>query len=181
MVVTNDQDLDARVRSLRNLAFGNASRYLHTDLGYNYRLSNVLAAIGVAQMERVDGLIRKKLEIASWYNGLLGGNRELTLPVQNKGAKNVYWMYGLLIDESSAVSRDELMAALGRKGIETRAFFTPMHKQPALLERGLFKSDRLRVSEDLSRRGLYIPSGLPLKRQQAEEVSQTILGLVRHR
>lgn len=179
MVVTGDAETAEKLKSLRNLAYGNSKRYLHTDLGYNYRLSNVLAAIGLAQMERVDALIAKKIEIASLYNEYLRGKEELTLPVQERWAKNVYWMYGVLVNEQSKVHKDALMKKLAGTGIETRSFFCPLHKQEAFLKLGLFRGERLGVSEDISERGLYLPSGLALSRQQVREVSRRVTEFVR--
>lgn len=172
MVVTNDTALAARLSLLRNQAF-EEPRFVHRDVGFNYRLTNLQAAIGLAQCERVDAKIARKREIAGWYTALLAGLEGVTLPVEESWALNVYWMYGVVLDESFGRSRDEVMAMLARAGVETRAFFWPMHEQP------VFRKDDPRfpvtggsypVAERLGRRGFYLPSGLTLTREQVERV-----------
>jgi perosamine synthetase len=173
MVVTDDATVATRLRLLRNQAF-EQPRFVHRHVGYNYRLTNVQAAIGLAQCERVDAKVARKREIAAWYTDLLEKERDLTLPVERPWARNVYWMYGIVVSAGASVSRDALMRAMYERGVETRAFFYPLHRQPVFAER---RDDRYPdtsiaspVSERLGRDGLYLPSGLGLTRAQAEEV-----------
>lgn len=172
MVVTNNKRFAEKMRSMRNLSFGDVKRYLHKDLGYNFRMTNVQAAMGVAQMERVEELIERKITIASLYTKYLKNVNGLTLPVEMPWAKNVYWMYGIVLDKRYELTKEELMQALYKRGIETRSFFVPMEKQPAL--RPLFEGERYGVAEKISRNGLYLPSGMGLKREQIEYVCNAI-------
>ena len=172
MVVTSDDDLARRARLLRNQAFGEP-RFVHHDFGFNYRMTNLQAAIGLAQCERIEQKVGRKREIARIYLDLLQGQPDLTLPAERPWAKNVYWMFGVLLGDGFGVPRDEVMRRLKNSGVETRAFFHPLHSQP------VYKGSDPRypdttgvypVSEDLWNRGLYLPSGLGLTRVQQEEV-----------
>jgi perosamine synthetase len=172
MVLCKDEKLATRLRLLRNQAF-QEPRFVHDVMGFNYRLTNIQAAIGVAQTEMIDEKVEKKRWIGRTYNELLAGSGDFTLPVEEPWAKNVYWMYGVLVEESFGVMKDDLMKQLRHKGVDTRAFFCPMSLQP------VYKGDDPRypdssgdypVSVDLWNRGLYLPSGLGLTRGQIEEV-----------
>jgi perosamine synthetase len=173
MVMTDDADLAARVRMLRNQAF-EQPRFVHRHAGFNYRLTNVQAAIGLAQCERVEAKVARKREIAAWYTELLEEDRGVTLPVERPWARNVYWMYGVVLGPGASIPRDALMLAMYERSVDTRAFFHPLHRQPLLAKR---KDDRYPdtsgdypVSARLGRDGLYLPSGLGLTRAQVEEV-----------
>jgi perosamine synthetase len=181
MVTADDEELDHKLRSLKNLAFGDTARYTHTDLGYNYRMPNVLAAIGLAQMGRVNELIEKKRKIADWYKDGLSQAEGLELPTEKPWARNVYWMFGIVLDRSAGLNRNSLMRKLSRSGVETRAFFVPMHKQRVFHSIGLFKGLRLPVSERLSEGGLYLPSGATLTRREVEYVCQQVISALSHR
>ena len=111
---------------------------------------------------------------ARLYNRLLAEAGGIVLPREEEWAKNVYWMYGILLEDSFGVSRDELMDRLREKGVETRAFFIPVHQQPALTKQGLFEGEDYPVAEMLSARGLYLPSGSGLTEQQIELVCQAV-------
>lgn len=177
MIVTNNKKIYERSQLLKNLAFSPKKRFTHYHLGNNFRLSNLQAAIGLAQMERIDEFIEKKRRIAHKYNKILKDVPGITLPCEEPWAKNVYWMYGVLVGKKFGTSRDKLMQKLKQKGIETRHFFTPMHMQPVFKKMGFFKNIRLPVSEDLSRRGFYLPSGVNLTNKQIEFVGKTIVDL----
>jgi len=176
MLITDSAKINERAKLLRNLAFDSKRRFLHDYLGYNYRMTNVEAAIGVAQLGRVDEFIQKKRYIASFYNSMLKDIPGLTLPVEKPWAKNVYWMYCIVVEDEFGISRDELMAGLLEKGIETRTMFIPMNQQPAFHKLGLFKDkkDRCPVAEELGRRGLYLPSGIGLTDKQLEYVGEAV-------
>lgn len=177
MVLCSDAALAAKLRLLRDQGF-EQPRFVHRVIGYNYRLTNLQAAIGLAQTERVTEKVEKKREIARWYNEALAGSGDLDLPWEAPGAKNVYWMYGVKLGDRFRQGRDGVMAELKGKGVDTRAFFCPMHLQPAF--RGSdarfpdFAGD-FPVSEDLWKRGLYLPSGLGLTREQVREVASKLL------
>ncbi|HAG08568.1 MAG TPA: hypothetical protein DCK87_03250 [Desulfotomaculum sp.] len=174
MVVTNNPEIAQRARLLKDLAFSPEKRFLHLDIGFNYRMTNLQAAIGLAQLEKVDHLVAARRRNAHYYNRFLKDMPGITLPVERKEAKNVYWMYGLLIEDEFGMSRDELMDRLREKGIETRTFFYPMHQQPVFQKMNLFNGEKYPVAEALAQKGLYLPSGSGLKKEEIEEVCQTI-------
>ncbi len=178
MVLTSDGALAARCRALRNLCFGAQRRFVHEELGWNYRMSNLQAAVGVAQMERLDATLRKKRQIGGWYDELLADIPELErLPPRTAYAENLYWVYGLVLRDDVPFDAEEAMRRLSVRGIGTRPFFWPMHEQPALRRRGLFEGVACPVAERIARRGFYVPSGLALTREQAERVSDAVHGL----
>lgn len=180
MCVTDNKAWAEKMQSLRNLAFGDASRYLHTDLGYNYRMTNVQAAIGFAQMQRVDELVKRKRVVAAQYSRELRNVNGITTPCEMPWAKNVYWMYGILIDRKKfRISKDELMAELLKHGIETRSFFVPMQNQPVFRSLGLFRNDKCPVSDRLGREGLYLPSSTGLGKEEIVHICDVIKGLGR--
>ena len=173
MVLCSDGKLAEEMRLLRNQAF-EQPRFVHRRIGFNYRLTNVQAAIGLAQVEKVDEKVEKKREIARWYAEAFANVEDVELPAEAPGAKNVYWMYGVKLGDSFRRGRDGVMAALKEKGVETRAFFCPMHRQPVFQgtdSRFPDVSGSYPVSDDLWKRGLYLPSGLGLTRSQVEEVA----------
>jgi perosamine synthetase len=170
MVVTNNLEFVERLRSLRNLCFRQDRRFFHTDLGHNYRLTNLQAAVGVAQVDDVDMHIQKKRWIAACYRERLRNIGHISLPVERHWAKHVYWMYGLVLNDSVPFDAVEFARRLREQGIETRPFFLGMHEQPVLQARGLFQREVYPVSETLARRGLYIPSGLTLTESQIDRV-----------
>ncbi|GAB6275361.1 MAG: DegT/DnrJ/EryC1/StrS family aminotransferase [Peptococcaceae bacterium] len=174
MVITNNEEVAQKARLLKDLAFSPEKRFLHNSIGFNYRMTNIQAAIGLGQLEKIDDLIAARRRNAYYYNRLLKDLPGITLPVERKEAKNVYWMYGILIEDEFGLSRDELMFKLKEKGIETRTFFYPMHQQPAFQEMGLFAGEKYPVAEALSQKGLYLPSGSGLKKEEIEAVCQAI-------
>ncbi len=177
MVVTNDSRIRDRAALLRNQAF-EQERFLHRAVGFNYRMTNVQAAIGLAQLEQVDDRVQKKLELAHAYRELLSACPDVQLPTCRNWAKNVYWMFGLLLKPSFGRSAAEVRALLQEQGIETRSFFVPMHRQP------IYNGDHPRwpnlagpfpVSEMLAERGLYLPSGPTLTYETQCRVVQALL------
>lgn len=175
MVLTDDAQLAERCRSLRNLCFQPGRRFVHEELGYNFRISNLQAAVGVAQLERLDEFVRRKREMGSRYAKLLAGCDGLRLPLAaTEYADNIYWVYGLVLDESVATDAAGMMALLAARGIGTRPFFWPLHEQPVFRRLGLAGEQRFPVAETLARRGLYLPSGLALSAQQAQRVAATV-------
>jgi perosamine synthetase len=166
MVVTDDGELAARARSLKDLAFDPDRRFLHSAVGFNYRMTNIQAAIGLAQLERIDDFVARRRDHAASYARLLRDIPGLTLPVEKPWARNVYWMYGMLVGDTFGVPRDTLAVRLSEEGIETRVFFHPMHAQPVFRKRGLFAGERCPVSERLGAQGLYLPSGSDLNGEE---------------
>jgi len=170
MVVTDDAGLAERARSLRNLCFRRDQRFLHDELGYNFRITNLQAAIGLAQVERVEDHVSRKRRMAALYTERLCNVAGLKLPVERPGVKNVYWMYGVVLDDVVDVDAAGFARRLREQGVDTRPFFLGMHEQPVLRERGFFAGESYPVTERLSRRGLYLPSGLGLGEAEIEKV-----------
>lgn len=173
MVVTNNQTLAVKIRSLSDMSYSLKKRFLHTSLGFTYRMTNMQAALGLAQLENVEQLSIKKRQIAQIYNKLLSNLPSLKLPVEKKWAKNSYWVYGVLI-KSSKINRDKLRKKLFEKGIDTRDFFIPTHNQPALKKLGINIKEKFPIAQKLSRQGLYLPSGPDISIKQIEYVCKTI-------
>lgn len=169
MVLTNDDATAARLRSGRNLAFGEP-RFVHKELGHNYRLTNIQAAIGAAQVADIEARVARKRAMAAYYDERLSRIGCLQLPVERPWAKNVYWMYGVVLRDDAPLDRDAFATRLRERGVETRPFFVGMHEQPVLRERGLFAGERYPVTDRIARRGLYLPSGLALSREQQDAV-----------
>ena len=180
MVVTDDPQLADKARRLKDLAHAPGKRFLHTDLGFNYRMTNLQAALGVAQLKKINTHIKKKRWMAGEYNKGLKGIPGLRLPVEKPWAKNVYWMYGVLVEKEFGLSRDQLVEALKKQGIETRSFFVPMHLQPVFAEdtRKTRKYGPFPVAERLSEQGFYLPSGLTISQDQIHYICRRIRGLV---
>ena len=181
MVVTNDLRLADKARRLKDLAHAPSKRFLHTDLGFNYRMTNLQAALGVAQLKKITSHIKKKFWMAKEYKKGLKDITGLRLPIEKPWAKSVYWMYGVLVEKALGLSRDELMNQLKKQGIETRSFFIPMHLQP-VFSRGHIKAKRYGaypVAEKLSEQGFYLPSGLTISRDQILYICQQIKRIVR--
>jgi perosamine synthetase len=179
MVVTDDDTLAEKLRYYKNLCFPLAGprRYVHEHIGFNYRMPNTVAAIGLAQLERVDDLVFRRRENARRYNARLRAQRGITIPVDREWATNSYWMYSVLIEDDFGLSRDEVMRRLGERGVETRSFFVPMHQQVALKNYGCDVSGHYPNAEHVSPRGLYLPSGSGLTDAQIERVCQELLSL----
>ncbi len=179
IVTTNNENLAKRLKLLRNHAFGKP-RFIHTDLGFNYRMTNIQAAIGLAQMEKADMLVESRINNANLYTKLLKNIEGITLPVQKEWAKNVYWMYGIVIEDEFGKPADKVRKLLLEKGIDTRQFFIPMHKQPCYQkedERFPNIEGKYPVSDSLGKNGFYIPSSSSLTKEQIEKVVETIISI----
>ncbi|WP_100380066.1 DegT/DnrJ/EryC1/StrS family aminotransferase [Polynucleobacter brandtiae] len=175
MVVTNDLALADACRSLRNLCFQPSKRFVHERLGWNMRMTNLQAAIGLAQLERLDEFVDRKRRMGCLYTRLLEGIKGFDLPLSKTDyAENIYWVYGLNINGDQEINAKEAMNRLAKRGIGTRPFFYPMHEQPILREMGFFKGERYPEAEKLSRKGFYIPSGMALTQDQIKHVAHEI-------
>jgi perosamine synthetase len=174
MVLTDDDGLAHRLRSLRNLGFDPERRFVHDEVGFNFRLTNLQAAVGVAQIERVDETIARKREVAARYTERLSRLDGLQLPIEEPWVRNVYWMYGIVIDEQTGFDATMFAEHLSEEGVETRPFFVGMHEQPALQRRGLFAGESYPVAERLARQGLYLPSGTALRDAQVDAVCNAV-------
>ncbi len=171
MIVTDNIKIAERCRSLRNICFNNKRRFLHYELGWNYRFTNLQSAIGLAQLEKLNRFIVKKRNIGKTYNKELSQIKIFQTPLDKKKyADNIYWVYGLVLKKNSPISLNTLMKKLKKNGIETRNFFWPLHQQPVLKKMGFFKKSKLPVSEYLSRNGFYLPTGLSITSKQQKYV-----------
>lgn len=171
MVLCDKKQIDESAKRLRNLCFG-SERFIHDEIGFNYRMTNIQAALGVAQLEKIDITLKKKRWIGSFYDYLLKDIEAINLPIASTDyCDNIYWVYAVTIKESFSKDARIIIKELGEQGIGARPFFYPMHKQPVFKEMGLFEGISLPNSERLYERGFYIPSGLALSETQANEVS----------
>lgn len=173
MVVTNDARLAKRARLLKDLAHSPKKRFFHDHVGFNYRMTNISAAIGLAQLESIDAYIAKKLWMAHEYEKILRNTPYLVLPTQQSWATSVYWMYALTLNRNTPLSKDELRKRLKTRGVDTRDYFYPLHTQP-ILRQYVHKGDRFPVSTFASRHGFYVPSGLAITKQQIHYVARAI-------
>jgi perosamine synthetase len=173
MVLTDDDDLAALARSKRNLCFGESRRFVHEGLGYNFRMTNLQAAVGVGQLERIEEVLARKGQVAARYSAGLAG-LPLALPIERPRAANVYWMYGVVLDDGVEFDAATFAARLAERGVQTRPFFVGMHEQPVFRTRGLFSGERYPVTERISARGLYMPSGQAITDGQVDEVISAV-------
>ncbi len=174
MLLIDDDALAERARRLRNLGFQPGRRFLHGELGYNFRLTNLQAALGVTQVERIDAIVAQKRSMGRAYTDRLSELAEVELQVEQPGARSVYWMYALLAREATGVDAVELARRLQAVGVETRPFFLGMHEQPVFRDRGLFEAESYPVSERLARQGLYLPSSLGLELEQIDRICASV-------
>jgi perosamine synthetase len=176
MVLCNDEALHARAKSLRNLCFMPKRRFIHEELGWNYRMSNLQAAVGLAQLESLTRHTLRKRQIGHRYGRLLHdvAGLELSPPSEPYG-ESIFWVYGLILKDDIPLSGDEARAHLAELGVDTRPFFWPMHEQPVFRKMGLFTDERYPTAERMGRRGFYLPSGLAL----TDEKQDRVVGAVR--
>ena len=175
MIMCNDDALAERCKKLRNLAFEpNGRRFIHYELGWNYRMTNLQAALGVAQLERIEQHIEKKRKVGSLYNEGLKNLQGFQLPCTNTSyAENIYWIYGLVATTEELAN--ETVKKLNDAKIGTRPFFWCIHEQPVFNNMGLFINEKYPVAEKLARNGFYVPSGLGLSDEEIEEVCNALL------
>lgn len=180
MVVTDDEKLADRCRSLRNLCFRKDIRYVHDEISDNYRFTNLQAAVGLAQLERLDEFVERKREMGRYYTERLRDVNGLILPIEKTDyANNIYWVYGLVLDKNIQADNREVQKLLAAEGIGTRTFFWCMHEQPVYREVGLFEGEMYSNAEYLARKGFYIPSGLALTKGQMDKVANVICSLMK--
>ncbi len=173
IITTDNRKIADLVRLLRGHAFTPSHHFWHQYVGYSYEMTNLAAAVGFAQVERLPTLIAKRRRNGRMYTKLLSGIDGITLPVEPQGYTNVYWMFGMLIDKKKfGMDRDTLRAHLAKHRIETRTFFVPIHFQPPYYER--FVGERYPVSEMLCRDGLYVPSASTLTESEIHRVCRVI-------
>lgn len=175
MIMTDDEGLANKCRSLRNLCFIPEKRFYHEELGFNFRMTNMQAALGLAQLERLEQFVAKKRQMGQQYTSLLRGVPSIQLPLEKTDyADNIYWVFGIVLNDEVPFDALEAMKKLGAEKIGTRPFFWPMHEQPVFHKMGLFIKEQYPVAERIARRGFYVPSGLALKPEQIVTVSEAV-------
>ncbi|MDY0383101.1 DegT/DnrJ/EryC1/StrS family aminotransferase [Trichlorobacter sp.] len=174
MVLVKSREHAERARSLRNLCFQLSRRFYHESLGYNYRMTNLQAAMGVGQLERLHDTIDRKRDIAHAYNASFAEIPAVQLPVEMPWAHAVYWVYGIVLTDERSEDAVRVMALMRERGVETRPFFLGMHEQPVFNRMGLFCDERYPVAERLARRGVYIPNGLTMTAGQLSLVADAV-------
>jgi perosamine synthetase len=173
MVTTDNRDIARLAWNLRDHAFSTERHFWHKFVGFNYRMTNLQAAVGLAQVEQLDHFVEQRRRNAAEYTARLRGIPGITTPPEAPWAKNVYWMYGILVDEKEyGMSRDQLRKVLADHGIETRTFFIPMHCQPVYWQ--AFKGQRYPVAEGLCQNGFYLPSASSLSLAEIEYITGVI-------
>ena len=176
MVVTNDPEIHKRMALLRDHGMSRERRYWHEVAGFNYRLTNLQAAIGLAQMERIDEFMAYRVEVVARYNRQLGGLPGITLPAQAAWARNIHWLYSIVVDERLAsIDRDSLMAQLGSYGIDTRPFFHPLHRLPPF---GSEAGKAFPDSDFLAARGMSLPTSNDIKLEDVDKVCAAIHSII---
>ncbi len=176
MIVTDDEALFKKCQGLRNLCFQPQRRFVHEDLGWNMRMTNLQAALGVAQLEKLDQTIVRKRDMGRRYTALFSDlQKYVLLPLDKTAyAENIYWVYGMVLKDTVPFEAEIVMKKLGELGIGTRPFFYPMHQQPVFKKMGLFMGESYPVAERLAARGFYIPSGLALTERQIRDVAEKV-------
>lgn len=174
MVLTDNQEFYEKAKVIKDLAHSKQQRFVHEVIGYNYRLTNLQAALGCGELSHVDEYLEKKRWMAKEYNQRLRNIRELILPVELDWAKSSYWMYAVRVSENSSIDKQTLRQRLKDVGVDTRDYFYPIHQQPFYTKQSMFKNISCPVSEELSISGLYLPSGLAITIDQIEQVSAAL-------
>jgi len=178
MVVTDNEVLAERCRSLRNLCFQPKKRFVHEELGWNYRITNLQAALGLGQLERLDQSLKRKKEIGMKYQSAFQNFSEIKLPIPvTNYAENYFWVYGIVWEKPNYSALD-IIKKLSAVGIGTRPFFYPIHKQPVFEKLGIFSSTRAPISENLAENGFYIPSGLGISDEQIDRVIDEVIDII---
>ena len=177
MILTNDKKIYEKCKSLRNLCFNTVgNRFNHDDIGWNYRFTNIQAALGLGQLKNINWIIKRKIEIGKRYYKNLKSNKNIILQDLKKSyAKNIFWVYGILLKKNYKLSRDEVTKKLLESNVQTRNFFYPMHKQKIFIKKKIFsKKLQLPNSEYLANKGFYIPSGLSITNKEIDIVSDKV-------
>lgn len=181
MIVCDDDRFAERCRSLRNLAFLHERRFVHHELGWNYRITNLQCALGLAQLERLNEFIGKKRKMGKYYiEGLADLRDRIELPLEKTSyADNIYWVFGIVLKAHIAFDAQVAMTKLASEGVGSRPFFYSMHKQPVFNHKGWYLNEHFPISENLSERGFYIPSGLSLTEREMDTVIEKVRKILR--
>ena len=180
MIFTDDDNLAKKCKELRNLCFQPEKRFVHEKIGWNLRLTNLQAAVGLAQLEQLDRNIEKKRRIGNLYNQLLSNIDIIQLPLaKTHFAENIYWVYGIVLKEKINIYAKEVMKRLISQNVDCRPFFYSLHQQPVFIKMGMFQGESYPISEKISRLGFYLPSGIALKNEQIIQVTEVLKKVLR--
>lgn len=176
MVVTNREGLAQKVRQLKGQGMDPERRYWFPIVGYNYRMTHIQAALGLAQLEKIGWNLKRRREIAMWYYKHFRDARGLILPVEKKWAKNAYWLFSIVLDQDVQIERDELMKVLMEQGIETRPFFYSMHTLPPY--QAIAEGCSFPVADRLASRGINLPTWAGLTEEEVTYICETLISEV---
>ncbi|MAJ44731.1 MAG: aminotransferase DegT [Candidatus Marinimicrobia bacterium] len=177
MILTNNQNVYKYILKLKNLYFGKGlNRFRHQGIGWNQRFTNIQAAIGLAQLENIKKTVKKKHAIGEYYTKKLSFlSEKIQLPLTSIDyCQNIYWVYGILVKDNQRLAAKKVIKMLKKEGIECRPFFSPMHEQPIYLKMQMFKNKYFPISEKISKKGFYIPSGIGITRKEQDIVIKKI-------
>lgn len=174
MITLNSSEMADKARNLKGLAFGDVNKFMHKGIGVNYRMTNLQAALGCAQFEKIESIIESKRRIARFYNKRLAGLNCVQLPVEKPYARNVYWMYHLALQGTAADKRQQVMQRLLEYGIETREGFIPYNMQDIFIEKGWTRLDECPKANDVATKGFYLPSGASLSDEELDYVAEKL-------
>ena len=182
MITTNNKKLYEQSKSLRNLCFGKQDRFNHEDIGWNYRMTNLQASLGVSQLKRIKSIVGKRHKVGNEYFQKLKDNKNIYIPETSRSyAKNIYWIIGFVItNKKLKIDAKKLMKILMKYGIQTRPFFWPMHMQRVF--RNKYKiniSGSYKNSEYISKYGLYLPSSLDIKSNQIKFICDKVNSILK--
>lgn len=179
MVVTDDEELAERCCMIRNLCFRRDVRYVHDEISDNYRFTNLQAAVGLAQLERLDEFVERKRRMGYYYTERLREIEGVILPIERTDyAENIYWVYGMVLKEDIQADNRKVQQLLAEEGVGSRTFFWCMHEQPVYRKRGMFEGETYPNAEYLARKGFYIPSGLALTEAKMKCVADRVCRVI---
>jgi perosamine synthetase len=179
MVTTNNDNFAQKIRNIKSLAFGKDQKLMHQDIGYNYRLANLQAAVGVGQLEKINRILKIKRKMSSYYLSNLSDIKDIILPYEAPYAFSVYWMFHIVLKGKLSGRRSEFIKLLKEEGVETREDFVPYHEQNIFIERGLVKGDECPLASKYAKDGLYLPSGTDITAKELKYVSKSVHKVVK--
>ena len=181
MLLTNNPKLNEKFKDYRNLCFGSKkNRFNHYDISWNYRYTNIQAALGLSQLKRIGKIIKKKHEIGNYYYKHFKNIKNIILqPNKLSYCKNIYWVFGIVLKKNNKNNISSVIKKLQSKNIGTRPFFWPMHKQDTFKKKNYFKNIKLSNSEFISKNGFYLPSGLGLTSKELKFVKDTVISILK--
>ena len=181
MLLTNNNKLNEKFKDYRNLCFGTKkNRFNHYDISWNYRYTNIQAALGLNQLKRINKIIKKKYQIGNYYYKYFKDLKNIILqPNKLSYSKNIYWVFGIVLKRNNKKKINDVIKKLAKKNIGTRPFFWPMHKQDAFKNKNYFKKVSLPNSEFIAKNGFYLPSGLGITKKELKFVKDTVVSILK--